>query len=193
MNEAKFTKEMVGWLRNYITDYEVETKKSVLYTLSFNKQGQLQTGLNENGEPKRGIHGFEQDILVFEKVQRINNCDTTIIPRVIAEVKYKSVSTHDAIVYSEKANKIRTIYPFVRYGLILGNRKSIPRRVLRLGKDFDFIFIVNYPTQKKERERVVKLFKDEIEASKNLSAILSGRVIKSLHHKLNFCFINGGE
>jgi hypothetical protein len=113
----------------------VVSKKSVLYALSFDEQGQLQLGVDAAGEPVRGGGtGFEQDILIFERVQ---GGVTSIIPRVIAEVKFGRVTTHDALTYAEKARRIRIIYPFVRYGLILGQMSGIPGRVLRLGQEFD--------------------------------------------------------
>ncbi len=58
--------------------------------------------------------------------------------RVVAEVKYGAVNTHEVIVYSEKADRIRRscVYPYVRYGFVLGGMFPIPGRVLRLGAAF---------------------------------------------------------
>ncbi len=139
----------------------------------------MQLGLDAKGEPVRGGGtGFEQDILVFEEVERTRPHDTRIVPRVIAEVKLERVTTHDAITYSEKARRIRTIYPFVRYGLILGQMDKIPGRVLRLGQEFDFITVMSAPptdAPPTEIEMIRKLFAEEVQASKDLGAILSGK------------------
>lgn len=178
MTEAEFAEKVVELLTSLPAGCEIETKKSLLYALSFDEQGKLQLGLNDKGEPTRGGGtGFEQDILVFEKIGRIpsNPPNTSIVPRVIAEVKLDRVTTHDAITYSEKARRIRTIYPFVRYGLILGQIDKIPGRVLRLGQEFDFITGLSYPVPPAEVEMIRKLFAEEVQASKNLGAILSGK------------------
>jgi hypothetical protein len=111
MSETQFADTVAGWLTSYVAGCEVATKKSVLYALSFDEQGQIQLGVDAAGEPVRGGGtGFEQDILIFERVQ---GGATSIIPRVIAEVKFGRVTTHDALTYAEKARRIRIIYPFV--------------------------------------------------------------------------------
>ena len=80
----------------------------------------------DTGEPIRGRgRGFEQDILVFDEVAEAH---TSVIPRIVAELKFGNVTTHDVIVYSEKADRIRRVYPYIRYGFVLGGMKHIPGR-----------------------------------------------------------------
>jgi len=194
MNEHQFIKAIIEWLAPLAPGCMIAMKKSVLYALPFDDHGKLQLGINDAGEPVRGRGlGFEQDILVFERLPPGDTdtsiIRTSIIPRVIAEVKLDSVSTHDAIVYSEKARRIRAIYPFVRYGLILGRMTRIPARVLRLGQEFDFILTVSHPTPQSEIETVRKLFREELEASKSLAMMLSGqKSVKMLHRSLKLAF-----
>lgn len=63
---------------------------------------------------------FETDMVIYEKV------DDKIKARVIVESKVDSVTTHDAITYSNKANYHKNVIPFVRYGIMCGNRGSYP-------------------------------------------------------------------
>lgn len=181
MNENEFADRVAGWLPPFVPGCEVATKKSVLYAVSFDERGQLQLGLDAQGEPVRGGGtGFEQDILVFERVQHeqtnvIPHGRTNIIPRVIAEVKLGRVTTHDALTYAEKARRIRVIYPFVRYGLILGEMSSIPPRALRLGQEFDFIMVASAGATMAEVESLGRSFTEELQASRDLGVILSGR------------------
>ena len=81
-----------------------------------------------------GTMDFETDLLIYEKAEVIK-------PRVIIEAKVRTVSTHDAITYSYKALQHKTVTPFVRYGIMLGNRKHhpIPGRLYRHGSNFDFM------------------------------------------------------
>lgn len=187
MTEAEFADVLATWLPPFVPTCEVATKKSVLYALPFDERGQLQLGLDAQGEPLRGGGtGFEQDILVFERVQ---GGQTSIIPRVIAEVKLGRVTTHDTLTYAEKARRIRVVYPFVRYGLVLGEMISIPPRALRLGQEFDFITVVSATASSADIERIGALFAEELQASRNLGQILSGHTrVKALFRRLTLDF-----
>jgi len=173
MSRNQLMKELAQWLAPFVSGCEIAMNKSVLYAVPFDDDGQISLGVDDAGEPVRGGGtGFEQDILVFERVQWGG---TSIIPRVIAKVKFGGVTTDETIVYSEKACRIRTVYPFVRYGLVLGEMDKIPARVLRLGQEFDFITLVSYPMPQSEIEKVGNLFREELQASRDLGAMLSGR------------------
>lgn len=182
MNESQFADALVTKLTK-LPGCEVETKKSVFYALSFDEQGRIQPEIDRMKLPSRGGGvAFEQDILVFETA---TVGQTSIVPRVIAEVKFERVTTHDTIVYSEKARRIRTIYPYVRYGLLLGKMDKIPPRVLRLGQEFDFIFVVSDLASDEEIGALRELIGKEVEASRDLGPLLSGaKRITSLHRQL---------
>jgi hypothetical protein len=48
--------------------YSIETKRSLLYAISFDDEGELQLGQNSALEPTRGGGTrFEQDLLLFER------------------------------------------------------------------------------------------------------------------------------
>ncbi len=183
MTESEFAELVADWLPPFVPGCEVATKKSVLCAVSFDEQGRLQLGVDAQGEPVRGGGtGFEQDILVFERVQ---NGQTSIIPRVIAEVKLGRVTTHDTLTYAEKARRIRVIYPFVRYGLILGEMSSIPPRALRLGQEFDFIRVMSAAATPAEVESLGVIFAEELQASRDLGVILAGhKRVKGLYRSL---------
>lgn len=163
--------------------YSIETKRSLLYAVSFDDEGRLQLGQNDAREPTRGGgRGFEQDLLIFERSQ---NGQTAIVPRVSVELKFGRINTHDGIVYSEKARRIRSIYPYVRYGLILGGMPTIPPRTLRLGTEFDFIAAVPAEPGTALLVRLARMLKKELRLSCNLTAVLRGtRKIGFLHRDL---------
>lgn len=135
MTEDQFAKLLVDGMKSRLKPHSVERKRALLYDLSFDHRGSIAMGVDpDTGTPIRGHgRGFEQDILVFDDVA---DGDTSVVPRVVAEVKWGSVTTHDVIVYSEKADRIRRVYPYVRYGFVLGGMRRIPGRVLRLGQRF---------------------------------------------------------
>ncbi|MBT4483875.1 MAG: hypothetical protein HOC71_09385, partial [Candidatus Latescibacteria bacterium] len=68
--------------------------------------------------PKRGQSAFQTDLCVFEQIEADVN-----IPRVVLEFK-TNISTHDVITYSAKARKHKQVYPYLRYGLVIGNEDT---------------------------------------------------------------------
>jgi hypothetical protein len=174
MNERQFISELVQELDLKLPDCRVATHKSILYDLTIDDDGVVRMGVDtETGEPVRGRgKGFEQDLLIYESPK---SDALPVVPRVIAEVKYHHVTTHDAIVYSEKARRIRAVYPYIRYGLILGGFSRIPGRVLRLGQGFDYVLALAHPLEAKEVAFTRKVFAEELQASRALAKIAFGR------------------
>ncbi|WP_407279220.1 hypothetical protein U5817_24870 [Aromatoleum evansii] len=183
MTEDDFTDRLADAIAERLAPYHVGRKRSLLYDLSFDHNGVMAMGVDpDTGEPIRGKgRGFEQDLLVFEDAARGH---TSVIPRIVAEVKYKSVTTHDVIVYSEKADRIRRVYPYVRYGFVLGGMKSIPGRVLRLGQRFDFVVAIGEELTAPEVNDFAALMKEEAEASVSLSNALFGNTKPTLMRKM---------
>jgi hypothetical protein len=184
--ESAFGERLAKRLRPMLPHkYSIDTKRSLLYAVSFDDAGELQLGQNDDHEPTRGGGtAFEQDLLIFERRPRGK---TSIIPRVSVELKFGGVSTHDSIVYSEKARRIRAIYPFVRYGLILGGLDRIPGRTLRLGTEFDFVFAIPARISARALGRIAELLRRELRLSSRLTAILRGRTkVVALHRSLRY-------
>ena len=67
----------------------------------------------------RAPDSFETDMAIYEQK------DSVIIPTVIIEAKIKTVTTHDAITYSRKAELHKNVMPFLRYGIMLGTGENI--------------------------------------------------------------------
>jgi hypothetical protein len=174
MTESEFTKEIVACISARITDAKVGSGISVLYEMPIDDDGVVQMGVDtDSGEPIRGRGtGFEQDILVYEQ-KTIGN--TTVIPRVIVEVKYGRVTTHDAIVYSYKAECIKRVYPFCRYGMIIGDAKNIPGRVLRHGRSFDFVCAMTYPLVSVQVDQICSIVAAELTGSRLSGELMKGK------------------
>jgi len=158
--------------------------KSLLYALSIDSDGKVRMGVDtDSREPVRGGgKGYEQDLLIWKPIKK---ADTSMIPRVSVELKFGGVSTHAAIVYSEKAKRLRAVYPYARFGLILGGLPAIPGRVLRLGHEFDFICTLQVPFVRKEIKALRSILIKEAAVSRRLAASLEkGRKLRFLHRKL---------
>jgi hypothetical protein len=120
-------------------------------------------------ESSESVMKFETDLLIYEQV------DDIIKPRIIIEAKVDSVSTHDAITYSYKAQSHKNVTPYIRYGIMLGNRKHypLPGRLYRHGTNFDFmISFIGYELNKYEKLAFVELIKKEISYSQQFEEML---------------------
>lgn len=113
---------------------------------------------------------YETDILVSERLS-----EDEWIPRVVIEAKLDRVTTHDAITYSEKALAHKTVHPYLRYGILLGNCRHyfLPGRLYRHGAYFDFMlsWVGCRPTSA-ELSTTVDLILDEVHSSKLFEEIL---------------------
>jgi hypothetical protein len=180
MDEVSFAKLIAEQLGPSFPTLEIETGKSIFYSLYIDENGNIPINKNAKGEPIRGAGaGFEQDILLYERVSG----ETSVVPRVAVEVKLGGVTTHDAIVYSEKARRLRNVYPYLRYGFLVGDISSLPARLLRLGTDFDFIIRVSNPPLHEEMDQLIELLREEIDTSQKLGMIFSRQVSVQLFRR----------
>ena len=91
---------------------------------------------SEEGPYQNSLVPYETDLLIVENVE-----PDIWKPRVVIEGKLGRVTTHDAITYSEKAFTHKKVHPYLRYGILLGDRKHypLPGRLFRHGAYFDFM------------------------------------------------------
>ena len=98
-----------------------------------------------------------------------------VIPRVIVEAKLGTINTHDAITYSCKAEMHKSVTPFLRYGVMLGNRTTypLPGRLYRHGTNFDFMFsFVGTEPRDDEWTTFTEMILREIKYSRQLAEML---------------------
>lgn len=112
-------------------------------------------------------------------------------PRVVIEAKLFRITTHDAITYSQKAATHKGVHPYLRYGIIIGDRKNhpLPGRLIRHGAHFDFMlsWVQLEPTEE-ELKSLIGLIKAEVKASQDLEEIIyqsrkKDRKYYTLYHK----------
>lgn len=121
-------------------------------------------------EPEReaGMR-YETDLLVVEHTPK------GWTPRVVIEAKLRSVTTHDAITYSQKAATHKHVHPYLRYGIFLGERAHhpLPGRLFRHGAQFDFMVSWRaLEPSAEEFETFTALLVDEVRASRLLQEIM---------------------
>lgn len=165
MKEKEWVNSIVGKIHNVINQQSpnifVEAGKRLPYAyevLSYANQEP------QNAKPTN----YETDLLIYEQ---LINQDWK--PRLIIEAKKNSVSTHGAIAYSQKAFTHKAVHPYLRYGILLGNRTDLPGRLFRHGAYFDFMLSwQTFNPSKDEFKALINLIQNEVETSRNLEEII---------------------
>ena len=114
-------------------------------------------------------------------------------PRIVIEGKINTVTTHDAITYSQKSLTHKNVHPYMRYGILLGNigNNGLPGRLFRHGSSFDFMLAwKEYNPSDPEWTEFIRVIKGELQASRKLERIIydsrsrNRHVYSSLHRPL---------
>ena len=124
----------------------------------------------DKGDPKPNVNQYETDLVILD-----HESEQSWKPRVIIEAKKGNITTHDAITYSQKALSHKTVHPYLRYGIMLGDRKHypLPGRLYRHGAHFDFmISFVGTCPRVAEIDRFTEIIRAEIDASRKLEKII---------------------
>lgn len=163
------------WVKTIIPDIEKQlckTDKSIRvvdgHKLSYTNE--ILTYNDSNDPEEQNLIKYETDILIYEQLD-----DMLWKPRVVIETKLQKVTTHDAITYSQKAQTHKNVHPFLRYGILIGNREEypLPGRLFRHGQHFDFMLSwKSVKADKSEKSKLIEILNDEIQASRVLDEIL---------------------
>jgi hypothetical protein len=151
--EKRFALELQMLLQDSLSSaYAVRVGKSLLYKLEVDVDGQLRPKPEDLRSPKRGQFAFEADILI-EKAN-------PVIPLVVVELKFGGFTTHDIITYSSKATRHKEIYPYLRYGFVVGGSVSLSKKFLTHNQGVDFAMSV--PALATTGSKLIDLIKRQI-------------------------------
>lgn len=162
MKETEWAKVVAKKLDDEFEKFRVVPGKRLIYANEIVEYHEQSTTYNEMA--------YETDILVYEE-----NKKQVWKPRVVIETKIKSITTHDAITYSQKSASHKYVHPYLRYGIFLGNRKHypLPGRLFRHGAHFDFMLSwKGYTPEEYEWETLKEIIKKEISASRKLEEMI---------------------
>jgi hypothetical protein len=119
-------------------------------------------------EPKRGDSAFQTDLCIFEK-----KSDDVLLPRIVLEFK-TTITTHDVLTYSTKAERHKAIYPYLRYGLVASSEERIPGRFFTHNEGIDFCFCSKGLTDVSCAAEFASILKEELECSRLLEKVVFG-------------------
>lgn len=107
----------------------IERGASLLYQVTVDNR--LTVRVNPR-RPMRGHSAFQTDLCIFEEVE-----EDVRLPRVVLEFK-ATMGTHDVLTYSAKARKHKQIYPYLRYGIIVGREQKVAAKFFIHNESLDF-------------------------------------------------------
>lgn len=157
--EKHFARALQEVLQDKLSNaYTIRPGKSLLYKLEVDVEGELRPKPEDLRSPKRGQFAFETDILV-EKTH-------PGIPLVVIELKFGGFSTHDIITYSSKATRHKEIYPYLRYGFVVGGADALSKKFLTHNQGVDFAMA--FPDMATAGLKFVHLIKRQIKCAETL-------------------------
>ena len=165
--EDEFVEVALGSARDVIgPPLSIERGKALLYRVTVDNRLKMTV---DPCAPKRGYSAFETDLCVFETV----GSESVQIPRVVMEFK-KSLSTHDVLTYSAKATRHKQVYPYLRYGFVIGKAKVLPRRFFTHNSGMDFAVAAASFDHSRLHQLFAELLEKEVAASRQLEQIAFG-------------------
>ena len=147
--EDEIAREVAEFLRGKLSTrhYLVEAHSNLLYRFVVDSSGK--TDPEDYLNPTRGQGAFQADIVVRDQKHKV--------PLVVIELKSGGFSTHDVLTYSTKAIKHKEIYPYLRYGFLVTDRKFIRDKFFVHNVGFDFaLAVANDAAGREELLHVVK-------------------------------------
>jgi len=161
MDEPQFREKLYKILKDNLPRYQVETGKSTLYKAIVDFDGKYDPEDPKN--PKRGQYAFQTDILISNKK----------VPLVVIETKFGDFSTHDVITYSTKAVKHKEVYPYLRYGFIVGGKVKIERKFFVHNTGFDFAIATEISDE--DLNNIVEVVREQVKSAELLLDILKDK------------------
>src|SRR6185437_13635305 len=153
-SESDFADMIRSALQNALPEMRIERGACLLYKLHFDGEGNVCP--NTFQSPVRGQLAFETDILI-----RNSN-----VPLIAIELKFGHFTTHDVLTYSTKALRHKELYPYLRYGFVVGGIKKIQNRFFTHDAGFDFAFMFEDPNS--GLPKLIAMVKQQLEISQQL-------------------------
>lgn len=167
MNEREWVRALIPELNQHLNAVDISLRAEESFKLVYASEI---LRYDDDGPCQRNAQRYETDILVTEKGDE--NCWT---PRVVIEVKLKTINTHTTIAYSQKAATHKGVHPHLRYGVMLADRGRypLPGRLFRHGAHFDFMLSwTSLEPNAIEWGMLIDIIISEVKASRNLEEMI---------------------
>lgn len=152
-DESRLRKRLLNLLKHQFKGVGVVENANLLYKVIVQEQSKVSLKFSPNtpNDPVRGQYAFQTDLALVNSRSQI--------PLVVIELKSQDLSIHDILTYSTKALRRKEIYPYIRYGLVVGGMAEISKKFFTHNMGFDLAFASkNYSDiNMRNLEKVLKL------------------------------------
>ncbi|MDD5056394.1 MAG: hypothetical protein PHQ60_00885 [Sideroxydans sp.] len=149
INESDFVRRLQILMVNLLPEeYEITKGEKLAY----------QSAFETNSE-------FETDLCIYDEER---------IPRVVFEFK-TSPTTHDVMVYSQKADDHKRIHPQLVYGMIAEKGRVVATKLWKHNRHMDFALYLGDLTNEEISEVLSKLLTEYLDESKLRAVIAKGK------------------
>jgi len=177
MNEIQFRRKLAKSLREELSRGELKDKYTIKEGENLIYKVIIDGGLNYRPDspwdPRRGDYAFQVDILIAREISN-GNAEKSYLPFVVIETKYGSFSTHDVLIYSTKALKHKEIYPYIRYGFVVGGIDEIYNKFFTHNVGFDFAFAMKR-MRKSELKKLSAVIQEQLSVAEFLLDIFQNK------------------
>jgi hypothetical protein len=158
----------------------VEPHHNLYYSLMIGRDGKPIAQSTEKLTRGKGKSAFQTDVSLLETVGPHG-----LMPRVVFELKVR-LSTHDVLLYGAKARKHKSVYPYLRYGLLVAELDELPEKFFKHMDGLDFCLALGRPTASSLRKELPPLTKSELECARTLEDLgTSRRKVKSFRFQVS--------
>jgi hypothetical protein len=158
-------------LASGLPECSVKIGENLIYKIEVDPSGKVSHG--QDDIPKRGQYAFQTDVLISKKD----------VPLVVIELKAPSFSSHDVVLYSAKAAKHKSIYPYIRFGFVVFGSEALGRRFLIHNEAFDFALAV--PDAEAIKSDLHPLLRRQIRSAEKLVKLMAGGKIQLHRYEEN--------
>jgi hypothetical protein len=114
------------------------------------------------------LAAFQTDLCIFEE-----KSPELLLPRIVLEFK-TTLTTHDVLTYSMKAERHKAIYPYLRYGLVASAEARIPGRFFTHNEGIDFCLCVKGLSEEVYAKEFASILAEELECSRTPEQVAFG-------------------
>lgn len=186
--EQIVTEQLIDLINKYLSNNKLQ---NYYYYKAFNKAYCCYQNLNNKiliAEKKQSKDYYQLDILICKDTEKLSEVE----PLVIIEVKNKGYTSHDIIVYSDKAKRHKILYPHIKYGFVVINSKQpLSYKYFSHAENFDFAYLLDVDDKHDVGYFIENILVKEIEDAEYRKKLLYSKTRQKLKgYRLNFEKIN---
>ena len=159
--EDIFGDRLRDFLRQHFPELVIETRDYLINHIWVDPQGNITPAVEDYLNPNKRGFRYQQDLTIRDEKA----------PFIAIELENGGFNTNHILTYAAKAEKIKNVYPYIRYGYVVQDEKDrkIPTKFFENGDVFDFVLVI---PNDDEFPRILSIIKEQLESVKIMMEVL---------------------